>query len=245
MGPKGFLFFETYWNLMEDLSDQRFGAFVKAACRYVFNGIEPTFKDKKLNALWGVVTPSLNNSIKRSKAGTKGMESRYNKTPNEKEKEKEKEEEKEEEKKEEKKKEEKKDSLSLTREEDFFEEKKDSSSSDAEEVAFRPPTVEEVEAYCKEQGFTFSAANFVSSNESKGWYIGPTPMRSWKAAARSWQEKESLFHTPKTIKPNQNVRNERPYISDAQRAKAARDAEFAAYAQRLLNTPDEKPELPF
>ena len=203
MGPKGFLFFETYWNLMEDLSDQRFGAFVKAACRYVFNGIEPTFKDKKLNALWGVVTPSLNNSIKRSKAGTKGMESRYNKTanktpnkpdnkpdnktPNEKEKEKEEEKEeekeKEKEKKEEKKKEEKKEHThTQTREDEIFSETE--KEADAE---FRPPTLDEVKAYCKAEGLTFNVERFINNYECKGWVVGKSPIRSWKAAARLWQ----------------------------------------------------------
>ena len=143
------------------------------------------------------------------------------------------------EKEEEKKKEEKKEHThTQTREDEIFLETE--KEADAE---FRPPTLDEVKAYCAAEGLTFNPERFINNYESKGWVIGKSPIRSWKAAARLWQSQEKQFSI--TDKPQQNVRNERPYISDAQRAKAARDAEFAAYAQRLLNTPDEKPELPF
>lgn len=52
---------------------------------------------------------------------------------------------------------------------------------------FTAPTVDEVEAYAKEKGYTnFSAQRFVDYYESKGWVVGKSPMKDWKAAVRGW-----------------------------------------------------------
>lgn len=54
---------------------------------------------------------------------------------------------------------------------------------------FVPPTVEEVAAYASEKGWkkdVFSPERFVDFYGSKGWLVGKTPMKDWKAAARGW-----------------------------------------------------------
>lgn len=58
---------------------------------------------------------------------------------------------------------------------------------------FVPPTVEEVQAYIAEKGYTFSAEKFVANNAQKGWYIGNTPMRDWKAACLVWESNQARF----------------------------------------------------
>jgi predicted phage replisome organizer len=56
---------------------------------------------------------------------------------------------------------------------------------------FSAPTVDEVEAYAKEKGYTnFSAQRFVDYYESKGWVVGKSPMKDWKAAVRGWVARE-------------------------------------------------------
>lgn len=55
---------------------------------------------------------------------------------------------------------------------------------------FKRPTVEEVEAYCKSSGHKVDAANFVDFYESKGWKVGSTSMKCWKAAVRTWARKQ-------------------------------------------------------
>lgn len=59
------------------------------------------------------------------------------------------------------------------------------------EKKFVPPTVEQVREYMKEIGFNGDAQNFVDSNIAKGWVVGTTrtPMKCWKAAIRTWQQK--------------------------------------------------------
>lgn len=61
-------------------------------------------------------------------------------------------------------------------------------------VRFTPPTVEEVRAYCDEKGYTFDPETFCAFYESKGWRVGNSPMKSWKAACSTWQKRQG---TPK------------------------------------------------
>ena len=55
---------------------------------------------------------------------------------------------------------------------------------------FQKPTVEEVDQYIREKGYTFDAEAFVSYYESNGWKVGRNPMKDWRAACRTWQGKE-------------------------------------------------------
>ena len=54
---------------------------------------------------------------------------------------------------------------------------------------FIPPTVEDVKAYCTERGNKIDAERFVDFYEAKGWVIGKQPMKSWKAAVRTWEKR--------------------------------------------------------
>lgn len=64
---------------------------------------------------------------------------------------------------------------------------------------FQKPTIHEVHAY----GMTLTprflkAQQFCDYYESKGWVIGKSPMKSWKAAVRTWQAKEKPVTKPQT-----------------------------------------------
>lgn len=54
---------------------------------------------------------------------------------------------------------------------------------------FSKPSVDEVRAYCEERNNTVDAQHFVDYYESKGWVIGKSPMKDWKAAVRTWEQK--------------------------------------------------------
>lgn len=56
---------------------------------------------------------------------------------------------------------------------------------------FIKPTLEEVQAYCKERNNAVNAQTFVDFYESKGWKIGATPMKDWRAAVRTWERREN------------------------------------------------------
>ena len=52
---------------------------------------------------------------------------------------------------------------------------------------FRRPTVEQVAEYCEARGNNVDAAVFCDFYESKGWVVGRSPMKDWKAAVRTWE----------------------------------------------------------
>ena len=50
---------------------------------------------------------------------------------------------------------------------------------------FLPPTVEQVAEYVKQRGSRVDPQGFIDFYTAKGWMIGKTPMRDWKAACRN------------------------------------------------------------
>ena len=54
---------------------------------------------------------------------------------------------------------------------------------------FKPPSVEEVKAYCLERKNGLDAQAFVDFYESKGWKVGKEPMKDWKASVRTWENR--------------------------------------------------------
>lgn len=52
---------------------------------------------------------------------------------------------------------------------------------------FTPPTVEEVQAYCRERQNNVDPQRFVDYYEARGWLIGKNKMKDWKAAVRTWE----------------------------------------------------------
>ena len=64
---------------------------------------------------------------------------------------------------------------------------------------FAPPTVSEVEEYCRENNYNIDAQRFVDFYESKGWMVGKNKMKDWKAAVRNWvrrQKEENRSEKP-------------------------------------------------
>lgn len=55
---------------------------------------------------------------------------------------------------------------------------------------FVKPTVEEIEAFCKEKKYTVNAQQFFNYYESNGWKIGRNAMKSWQAAVQNWNTRE-------------------------------------------------------
>lgn len=52
---------------------------------------------------------------------------------------------------------------------------------------FIKPTIEEIKAYCKERKNNVDAEVFYDFYESKGWVVGKSSMKDWKAAVRTWE----------------------------------------------------------
>ena len=56
---------------------------------------------------------------------------------------------------------------------------------------FTRPTVDEVRAYCLEQGYSVDPQIWHDYYTSIGWKIGKNPMKDWKATVRNWESRQS------------------------------------------------------
>ena len=56
---------------------------------------------------------------------------------------------------------------------------------------FTPPTVEEVAQYCFDRVSTVDPQRFVDYYTSNGWMVGKNKMKDWKAAVRTWEQKDN------------------------------------------------------
>ena len=55
---------------------------------------------------------------------------------------------------------------------------------------FSPPTINEVIGYCLERNNAVNPERFYDFYESKGWMVGKNKMKDWKAAIRSWEQRD-------------------------------------------------------
>lgn len=57
---------------------------------------------------------------------------------------------------------------------------------------FSPPPVEEVSAYCRERGNSVAPQHFCDFYAAKGWKVGNQPMKDWRAAVRTWEQRDNM-----------------------------------------------------
>jgi hypothetical protein len=76
------------------------------------------------------------------------------------------------------------------------------------EKRFSKPSIEEIKKYCLERKNSVIAETFFDFYESKGWKIGNSPMKDWKAAVRTWEKKERERRTLQAAKGLFGVRSE-------------------------------------
>ncbi|MGG7074350.1 phage replisome organizer N-terminal domain-containing protein [Campylobacter sp. 9BO] len=67
---------------------------------------------------------------------------------------------------------------------------------------FVKPTLDELNAYKQEQALNVDCENFYNFYESKGWLVGKSPMKDWRAAMRNWSKNEGRFSAAKPQEQN-------------------------------------------
>lgn len=67
---------------------------------------------------------------------------------------------------------------------------------------FIKPTADEVRAYCAERSNRVDAQAFVDFYEAKGWKVGSSPMKDWKAAVRTWEKRDAERKQSAMSRPN-------------------------------------------
>ena len=56
---------------------------------------------------------------------------------------------------------------------------------------FKPPSLEEVQEYCKSRQSSVNAERFMDYYTANGWKVGKNSMKDWKAAVRNWERQEA------------------------------------------------------
>ena len=64
------------------------------------------------------------------------------------------------------------------------------SLSKRESSRFQKPSIEEIRQYCSSRNNSVDPEQFFNFYESKGWTIGKSPMKDWRAAVRTWEKRE-------------------------------------------------------
>ena len=75
---------------------------------------------------------------------------------------------------------------------------------------FTPPTARQVHDYCQEKGYHINEEKFISFYESVGWKVGKNKMKDWKAAVRTWVQRDKEYNQ----RSNQEQVNDDVYLED-------------------------------
>lgn len=110
---------------------------------------------------------------------------------------------------------------------------------------FTPPSLEELSAYLNARGSNIDPEAFIAYYDSKGWMIGKSKMKSWKAAVVTWEKKRAQGRGPEdtswqTYRPWSKAYLERrkPMHKDTPRA-TKEEIDAGAKVVRSLITPDD------
>ena len=68
-----------------------------------------------------------------------------------------------------------------------------------EKKVFIPPTFQEVSDYCLSRKNNVDAQRFVDFYTSKGWLVGKSKMKDWKAAVRNWERDNPKQQSVKVV----------------------------------------------
>ena len=72
----------------------------------------------------------------------------------------------------------------------------DIDDSNKRKAKFVKPTIEEIRFFCEERNNGIDADEFFNFYESKGWVIGKSPMKDWKACIRTWERNKFKSQRP-------------------------------------------------
>lgn len=211
MERKQFTWYRSYYDALKELPAEEFRDIVLAVCAYALDGEEPELSGVA-RAIFTLIRPTL--EVGRSKAENrsraeqtsisaeqtgnrpeqtknkpeqtqnkrKQTDNKPGQTRKEKEKEKEKEREKE-------------------SENDSY----CSPPPPSGPKRFVPPTLAEVQSYVAQRQSPVDPQGFIDFYASKGWMVGKTPMKDWKAACRNAETWERWSRTEASAPPKKGL----------------------------------------
>lgn len=73
-------------------------------------------------------------------------------------------------------------------------------ATDTAKKRFVKPKLEDIRDFCLEKNINIDVDRFFNYYESKGWKVGVTPMKDWKAAVRNWAKNDTIYQRPGTTR---------------------------------------------
>lgn len=119
--------------------------------------------------------------------------------------------------------------------------------SSSASVSRKPPTPDEVRAYCDERGNGINAERFCDYYAAQGWKLSNgQPLKDWKAAVRTWESREKerqtqVQHIPRATTVAQQRQQERQIQARmllADREQRRQTEERNAQGQRYVTDSD-------
>lgn len=202
MERKQFTWYRSYYDALKEIPAEEFRAIVLAVCAYALDGEEPELSGVA-RAIFTLIRPTL--EVGRSKAENR---SRAEQTPLSAEQGNNKREQTENKRKQT---DNKPEQTSKEKEKEKEREKESENDSycspppPSGPKRFVPPTLAEVQSYVAERQSPVDPQGFIDFYASKGWMIGKTPMKDWKAACRNAETWERWSRTEDSAPPKKGL----------------------------------------
>lgn len=202
MERKQFTWYRSYYDALKEIPAEEFRAIVLAVCAYALDGKDPELSGVA-RAIFTLIRPTL--EVGRSKAENR---SRAEQTPLSAEQTDNKREQTENKRKQTDNKPEQ------TRKEKEKEKEREKESENDSYCSppppsglkrFVPPTLTEVQSYVAERQSPVDPQGFIDFYASKGWMVGKTPMKDWKAACRNAETWERWSRTEASAPPKKGL----------------------------------------
>lgn len=207
MERKQFTWYRSYYDALKELPAEEFRDIVLAVCAYALDGEEPELSGVA-RAIFTLIRPTL--EVGRSKAENRSRAEQTvlsaEQTGNRPEQTKNKPEQTQNKRKQTDNKPEQ------TRKEKEKEREKESENDSycsppppSVPKRFVPPTLAEVQSYVAERQSPVDPQGFIDFYASKGWMVGKTPMKDWKAACRNAETWERWSRTEASAPPKKGL----------------------------------------
>ena len=207
MERKQFTWYRSYYDALKELPAEEFRDIVLAVCAYALDGEEPELSGVA-RAIFALIRPTL--EVGRSKAENRSRAEQTvlsaEQTGNRPEQTKNKPEQTQNKRKQTENKPEQ------TRKEKEKEREKESENDSyfsppppSAPKRFVPPTLAEVQSYVAERQSPVDPQGFIDFYASKGWMVGKTPMKDWKAACRNAETWERWSRTEASAPPKKGL----------------------------------------
>ena len=209
MERKQFTWYRSYYDALKELPAEEFRAIVLAVCAYALDGEEPELSGVA-RAIFTLIRPTL--EVGRSKAENR---SRAEQTPLSAEQDGNKREQTENKRKQTDNKRKQTDNKPEQTRKEKEKEKEREKESEIDSYCsppppsgpkrFVPPTLAEVQSYVAERQSPVDPHGFIDFYASKGWMVGKTPMKDWKAACRNAETWERWSRTEASAPPKKGL----------------------------------------